>query len=261
MSDSLSSQLMAALRIDADDRLRPKERHGTLDRLEEACNAIAAGGALAVVRDGYPDAAFNFRRTPVLVKPPRIEEYILARRGIDVQARRVPSPWVGPIATSIRKDAKLLEYVRTREHEQLALSPTTVSKSVERALDQIEDLGLRAELRFRLARARQSESDLRRLKDGMRAMRPTVDIDALIEGRKSDAGASASLAALVVVQDKQIAADLVTAVMKLTDARALAKCGLEFSDSFGNVIERKSRFELLTSNEVRALKKAAGVEV
>lgn len=259
MSETTSEQIMARLRADADERARPKERHGTLDRLKEACDEIASGRALKVVQDGFPEAAFNFRMSPVLVKPPRIEEFVLARRGIDARARR-KSEWVGPMSTTIRKDTSLLEYVRMREQEQLAVSPMKVTKAVERCLDDIEDLGLRAEIRFRLARAAQVEQDLRRLKEGMRRMRPTIDVDALVEGRKQEIANDLPAAQSVAeAKPSQSVAQLVSAVSRLTDPRSLSKCGLVYNVEFGNVTERSSRFELLTADEVRALRWAAGL--
>ncbi len=163
-------------------------------------------------------------------------------------------------STTIRKDTSLLEYVRMREQEQLAVSPMKVTKAVERCLDDIEDLGLRAEIRFRLARAAQVEQDLRRLKEGMRRMRPTIDVDALVEGRKQEIANDLPAAQSVAeAKPSQSVAQLVSAVSRLTDPRSLSKCGLVYNVEFGNVTERSSRFELLTADEVRALRWAAGL--
>lgn len=259
MNETVSEQIMTRLRADADGRARPKERHGTLDRLKEACDEIASGRALKVIQDGLPEAAFNFRRSPILIKPPRIEEYVLARRGIDARARR-KSDWVGPMSTTLRKDTSLLEYVRMREQEQLAVSSTKVTKAVDRCLNEIEDLGLRAEVRFRLARATQVEQDLRRLKEGMRRMRPTIDIDALVEGHRQEiANYRPTDQSAVEVKPSLAIEHLVAAVSRLTDPRSLSKCGLEYSIEFGNVTERRSKFELLSADEVRALRSAAGL--
>lgn len=263
MSESLAARIMARLRDTADRQARPKERNGTLDRLVEACNDIADGKARAIIKEGLPEAEVNYRRPLVLIKPPRVEEYVLARRALDVRARRIPSPWTGPTATTIRKDAGLLEYVRVREQEQAAVVPGKVKQSVDQTLDRIEDMALRTELRFLLSHARQAEHDLRRLKEGMRKLRPTIDVESLISGRgtgKMPELEQSGIGALPVHHKSggDNLAHAFTAVLKLTNQRLLSKCGLEFSEEFGNVVERKTRFELITADELAALRAITG---
>src|SRR6185437_667458 len=261
MSELLSTLIMTRLREAADKLVRPKERNGTLDRLTEACNDIANGKARAIIKEGLPDAEVSYRRSPVLIKPPRVEEYVSARRALDVKARRMPSNWTGPTATTIGKDTTLLEYVRVREQEQAALAPGKVSQSVDQTLDSVEDMALRTELRFVLAHARQAEQDLRRLKEGMRRMRPTIDIDSLIAGRGAvempkslEVAAVSGVRALPHEGSEEDFKQALIVVLKLTDPKFLSKFGLEFNAEFGNVVERKTRFELITTNELVALR-------
>lgn len=264
MSELLSAQIMTRLRDEASKQARPKERNGTLDRLVEACNHIASGEARAVIKEGLPDFEAYYRRTPTLIKPPRVEEYVLARRMLDVKARHMPSSWTGPIAATIRKDPGLLEYVRVREQEQAAVAPGKVVPSVDQTLDRIDDMALRSELRFVLARARQAEHDLIRLKLGMRKLRPTIDVESLITGRGTGEmpnACSASEIPALPVPHRRSDTDLmhgIATVFKLMNSEFLAKFGLEFNAEFGNVVERRTRFELITAEELAALRAITG---
>jgi hypothetical protein len=265
MSELLSSMMLKGLRESANKLARPAERHATLDRLVEACDAIAGGEAHATLMKANSDAEIHFRRRPTLVKPPRVEEYVYARRVIDVTAKR-PSAWTGPIATTIRKDAGLLEYVRAREQEQIATVPGKVTPSVDQTLDMVEDMALRAQLRFILAKARRAEQDLRRLKEGMRKLRPTIDLEQLMAGHISTdrQGLPAQPLIPAVLGDspdrEAILLQALTAVMKLSTPGLLSKCGLELSVEFGNVVERKTRFELITADELSALRSVTGAK-
>lgn len=256
MSELLSSQIIAKLRSAADTQARPKERHGTLNRLEEACGDIASGRARVIIKSGLPDAEMHYRRSPTLIKPPRIEEYVLARRAMDVKAKRIPSIWTGPTAATIRKDVSLLEYVRVREQEQAAVRPGKIANSAERLLEQVEDLGARTELRFLLARARRCEQDIQRLKEGLRSMRPSLDIDALMAGRIE--GLQAPSIQAFAREDVNVSL-AVNAILRLTDTTFLSKCGLELDAEFGNVVERRTRVELISSDELSALRALTGL--
>jgi hypothetical protein len=166
------------------------------------------------------------------------------------------------MATTIRKDAGLLEYVRAREQEQGASAPAKVTPSVDQILDRVEDMALRAQLRFIMAKARQAEHDLRRLKEGMRKLRPTIDIDSLIAGNPIEGSLSTPqpLALSGPAERNDTALRALTAVMKLSATSVLSKCGLEYNEEFGNVVERKTRFELFTSEELAALRSITGAE-
>lgn len=265
MSDALSTQIFARLRSEADQSSRPKERHGTLDRLFEACNDISSGKARAIVKEGFSDAEVNFRRSPTLIKSARIEEYVFARRAIDAKAKRVPSQWTGPVSTTIRKDTDLREYVQVRQQEQTAAVVGKVSESSDKLLDKIGDLALASEIRFVLSKARQTENDFKRLKAGMRMLRPTFDIDGLINGLTRPENFTeqvpAELPALPAPQpfDAKTLKVFTTAVLKLTDGKFLSKFGLELNLDYGNLVERKTRFELFSSEELAALKALAGL--
>lgn len=258
MSELMSDQILARLRQDADLGARPKERNATLDRLVLACNDIAGGRARSIIKEGFPDAEAFFRRSPVYIKPPRIEEYVLARRALDVRARRTPSLWTGPMSTTIRKDTGLLDYVRTREQEQAAVTPNKVVQSIDHMLDKVDDLALRTELRIVLARAQRDQHDLRRLKDGMRRLRPTIDVDGLIRGPTNGPfPAAASQAPTLPAPDQASDRMLLTAmafIQKITDSKFLAKFGLEYSPDVGNIVERKTRAEFISSQELTSIR-------
>lgn len=263
MSDLVSHQLLEKLREAANGQLRPGERNGTLDRLVEACDAIASGQAHVVVKEGLPHAEFNFKRKPTLIKPPRIEEYVLARRALDLGKKRIPSTWTGPMAVTIRKDPALLEYVRTREQEQVAGAGGRVAPSADRVIDRIEDLALRSELRLLLARGRHAEQDLLRLKSAMRRLRPTFDVERLVLGAENNASgvpatSSHTLPAPAGATDAKLRLAAI-AIMRLSDQRFLAQFGLELSAEFGNVIERRTRAELISAEELAAFQTLTGV--
>lgn len=256
MSEKLSSQILARLRVDADNSSRPKERNGTLDRLESACNAISNGTARSVVKNGLPEAEIHFRRSPVKLIPPRIEDYVLAQRALEARSGR-PITWTGPTATTIRKDKGLLEYVRTRDQEHFAASGLKVTKNADRLLDDIVDIELRSALRFALAKGRQSEFDLNRLKQGMRKLRPTIDIDALIAGRLDASNSNAATPALSansplsgINGQEALRACLLSVAKKLIDPNLLSQFGLELVADHGNVIDRRTRRELFNPEEV-----------
>lgn len=264
MSDSLSSEILERLRNEADASVRPKQRNATLDRLVEACNDITSGKALAIIKKGLPEAEVNFRRHPIKLIPIRIQEYVEARLAIDASAKVTKSTWTGPRDLTIRKDPSLYEYVQVRAQEQLAANPGKLVEKIDKTLDQVEDLALRSELRFILSRARQDSHDLRRLKAGMRKMRPTIDVDAIIKGINTvDTSPSASVngafPALPSQVDEQNSAHAVTAIMKFQNSKILSKCGLEYSLEFDNVVEFKTRFELITNEELVALRKLVGI--
>lgn len=255
-SESLSTRMLASLRKEADESSRPKERNGTLSRLEEACNAIASGSARAIVGQGLPSAEVNFRRSPVRIVPPRIEEFVLAKRALDGRAGRIPSSWTGPTATTLRKDRKLLDYVRARDQELAAASGRFVPKTADKLLDDVQDLALRSELRLLLARGRQAETDLIRLRQGMRMLRPTVNIDLLIAGNpgqgEPESGGNA-LAIRETLDTHDVGRRLLSIASKLTNSSALSRFGLEVHPEFENIVERKTKAELLDSDETRIL--------
>jgi hypothetical protein len=258
MSDQFSDRILVALREDAGKRSRPAERNATIDRLVEACEDIANGRARSVIKEGLPHAEVSFLRACVPIKPPRIHEYVRARFQLDLQARRQHSQWTGPTATTLRKDAKLLEYVRAREQEQLALVPGKVKRSADQVIDEISDLGLRTELRLLFARALQSEQDLNRLKEGMRRMRPTLDIDLLIAGKITPRDFAQQVTALPSDRSKGPRKDdlahAIAALAKLRNSSVLSRCGLELNKDHGNLVEKTTRFELLTRQELEGLR-------
>lgn len=258
MSDQVSDRLLQALRDDAGTRSRPGERNATIDRLVEACDAIVSGKARSLIKAGLPKAEMHYMRTVVAIKPPRVHEYVRARYQLDIQARRIPSSWTGPTATTLRKDSKLLEYVRVREQEQVALAPGNTPRSAAQAIDQIGDLGLRTEIRLLFARAMQAEQDLLRLKEGMRRMRPTVDLDSLMSGAVPSFDPAISLISLPAegskVLRKEDISNALAALAKLTTSSVLTRCGLELNDEHGNLIERTTRFELLSRDELNGLR-------
>lgn len=250
-----AEQILSQLRDDAQVCGRPSERLATLQRLEESCDAIASGQAESVIRAGLPEALHNFRRKPVLIRPPRIEEFVLAKRTLDLKAKRLPSPWSGPMATSLRKDVALLEYVRARAAEQLAAGGSQAAPSVEKLLDGVTDVAIRSELRFVLAQGRQARQDLLRLKEAMRKLRPTLpSVDASSVGSDCPGmDISSVLPPAADIARDATQANALIAFKKLINPSHLARCGLEYVPSSGCVVERKTRIEFLSRDEVNAL--------
>src|SRR5690349_18411402 len=118
MSETISSKVMKGLRQAAEQSARGKERLSTLDRLKEACDAIAGGDAAAIVGRYLPEAKHHYLHHCTLIRPDRVEEYVKAKRIQDAQTKRLPSPWTGPTAVTLRKNKGLLEYVKVRATEQ-----------------------------------------------------------------------------------------------------------------------------------------------
>ncbi|QEE24398.1 hypothetical protein CS053_07675 [Rhodanobacter glycinis] len=87
MSELISEQILARLKKEAGETGRPEQRLATLERLVEACNAVADGSALSLMQKGNPAAEAHFRRRWVSIVPPRIEDYVIARRALDLLAR------------------------------------------------------------------------------------------------------------------------------------------------------------------------------
>lgn len=254
MSEMLSKQLMTSLREHAASCGRPNERNGTLDRLEEACDAIASGKAAGLIDRVLPDLAFRYRRPLVIIRPARIEEYVQARRLADGTAKRLPSRWTGPTAITIRKDARLLEYVKTRAAEQEGGVAAKVPDSAESMLSSVPDLSLRAELRLRLAKGHQAQQDLLRLREAMRLLRVPSELYGASEtpALGSDIAVPADT---FLAEAVSIAAQVLG---KLTTTQHLVRCGLEYVAEVGNVVERRTRYELLTADDIQALRRIAG---
>lgn len=258
-----SSLILARLRAEADKLERSDIRHATLNRLVEACDAIASGAARKVIRQGNPQAEIHFQRTPVSIKPPRIEEYVVARRLIDQRNDILQSDWTGPIASSIRKESRgLLAYVRAREAEQQITPIPKARAPVEEALEAIEDRILKMRLRRELAQARQATNELAVLKRAMLTLRPTFDIDSVIRSAgstlPSDAAnpVAASLpetnkkAVELVVQPPGLEA-LRSLFRLLSDDSQLSEFGLTFDGR--RVKHRDTRTTLVSAEALAAL--------
>lgn len=250
VTELLSEMVLARLRDEAAKCGRPKERLATLDRLTEACDAIASGAARKLVQRYRPDAAFHFARATTPIIPPRVDDYVRAKQAED-GARRQATSWTGPTATTLRKDKGLLEYVRARAAEQGAAVAPRTPDSLEALLAGVTDLALRAELRIRLARGHRAEQDALRLKQAMRLLRAPMDIEPPGAGtralpRPTDEEVSA-------VPRADVVATAILILGKLTTKQHLARCGLEYLPDVGNLVERRTRYELLTREDLRAL--------
>jgi len=255
-NQSASELIMVRLRGEADHMERPEIRHATLGRLVEACDAIASGEARKVIKQGNPKAEVYFQRPPVSIKPPRVEEYVAARRAIDQRNGVSPSSWTGPVAASLRKEMDgMLAYVRAREEEQGKTRIPKTATPVEEALESLPDHILKARLRRELAEGRQAVNQLAVLKRAICTLRPTFDIDAFIRGDLTESAAPSVQAlpapARLVNSGEQEALSALLA--RLTDDGGLSEFGLTFDGR--RVKHRNTRDTLVSPEALSALSK------
>lgn len=255
---SASELIIFRLREEADRMERPEIRHATLDRLVEACDAIASGEARKVIKQGYPKAEVNFQRPPVAIKPPRVEEYVVARRAIDQRKGVSPSSWTGPVAASLRKEMDgMLAYVRAREEEQGTTRIPKTATPVEEALESLSDHVLKTRLRRELAEGRQAVHQLAVLKRAISTLRPTFDIDDFVRGDLAESAAPSvqALPAPPRLMNNREQEALSVLLARLTNDVELSEFGLTFDGR--RVKHRDTRGTLVSPEMLSALSKAA----
>lgn len=259
-----SDKIMERLRIEAQERGRPAQRLATLDRLEEACNDIASGKASEFIRSaGQADPSLkeaydnHYKRGVVAIKPPRIEEYVKARRIFD-QRKGVKSAWTGPTSVTLRSEPDgMLAYVRKRETEQENLARKGKrSPALDDDIDQIADMSTRQRVRFALDDGREAKRQLNLLKQGLVKI-PGIDVHAILEqhfdpAARSTSTTSALLSSGLTAADTQILRNLVA---RLTDVTTLASHELEYD---GQRIKNKATNQaLIEKPELAVLKRLA----
>lgn len=260
-----ATQILERLRIEAQALGRPEQRLATLDRLEEACNDIASGKAAEYVQAAArAEPSFKgtydtyFKRPPIAIRPPRIEEYVKARRTLD-QRKGIKSIWTGPTGVTIRGEAEgMLAYVRRREAEQDNPGKKVKrSPALEDYIDQIPDLSGRQAVRFALDDGREAKRQLHLLKQGLLKI-PGIDVHAILGQRSGSSALPApveSASPTLGLSEAETEA-LQKLVERLTDSTALAGHDLEYD---GNRIKNKAtKAALVEKPELAVLKRLAG---
>lgn len=255
MSEPLSSVILARLRADAKSLGRPDVRNRTLDRLEAACDAISDGTARAVVKRGNPSAYGNWRTPHLAIIPPRIEEYVLARRAIDLKEGVYSSEWTGPVASSLRKEGDgMLAYIRAREHERRTPTEKKEASRTQQEwwhlVDSIEDDTLKARLMRELSEGREAKNQVTALKAAVRLCSVTFDIEAYLRG-----GNPANAVALPALPPPEAIFpmdEIVRLVERLTSLQELACFDLECDGK--RVKQRRTKATLIEAPELAALR-------
>ena len=268
---------MEKLRASAEQSQRKRERLATLDRMKQACDAIADGKATSLIEKYLPEAKQHYRRRYTLIRPDRIEEYVRARRTEDGEARRLPSAWTGPTAVTLRKDKSLLQYVKTRADEQEAgrEGGKSNSASLEAALATVPDAHDRAYLRLAAGRAEELRTRATNLEKVLREIEPLRATLLLVPDREktthpvatdetlalpASAGAKTESKkgdGRLAQRDIGIVAVVLAKLMDECEGFPMVRFGLEYERSSDRVILRNLRHELVSPDEMAALRRIA----
>lgn len=257
----LSTKILERLRREAAETGRPDQRNATLDRLVEACDAIADGTAGSVVAKGNAAAKGSFRGESVPINPPRIENYVIARHAIDVQNGEERSPWTGPVASSLRKEMNgMLAYVRARELERRSRSSGAEKPASEgwwRLVDGIADEAVRLKLIRELSEGAEARKSVTALKAAVRLCSASFDIDAYLRGETQPASQSLPSPSGQLSLDAAQRRSLRQLAKRLTDKGELAGFDLEFDGK--RVRQRSTKSPLIRAEEVEVLRLIAAV--
>lgn len=262
MSELLSEQVLRRLRYEAAETGRPDQRLATLERLVQACDAVADGSALPVVQRGNPAAEMHFRRRWVSIVPPRIEEYVIAKRAIDRKEGR-RSPWTGPVASSLRKEGDgMLAYVRARELERKGTLESGVSERPHpwwHLLEGITDEKVRLLLMRALAEGCEAKKQVAALKRAVLLCSSAFDVDAYLRGeeqpsdKRPDAASSQIATSGSRIVPKAAAEPLSALLGRLRNNKLLAGFELEYDGA--RVRQRVTKETLVSSIELAAVDK------
>jgi hypothetical protein len=215
-----SKSIMERLRREADGQPRPGKRHATLDRLEEACEAILSGEA-AKTADLAGADALPFRVRPPTLNSETIDRYVKIRRRLDGDKQ-----WPGPTGPFIRSDAGLKAYIAVREAEarggRRRTRPPPSRRAVDEILSRIPDPMDRLtvfEDRSRL------QHEVERLRIAVNAIKQIsgFDVDQLISAKAGGRIHVAEVATPLQERQRRIIGDLIE---RLTNPSELAPFGL-----------------------------------
>jgi len=260
-----SSDIMVRLKAEAGEFKRPEQRLATLRRLEEACDDLASGKGTEIIRSAakyHPELQAIFdahhRGGTIAIKPPRIAEYVRARRILD-QRNGVKSAWTGPTDVTIRGDREgLLAYVRRREIEQEnVVKRRKRPAGLEDDVDQIPDMNARQRIRFELDDGREAKRQLRLIKSGLLKI-PAIDLASVLENSETVAVPS-DRKKLAIPSSEPVGPDwhllLENLVTRLADKALLASFDLE--NDGNRIINRSTREALIRKPELALLKRLA----
>lgn len=259
-----ADEVLTRLRAEARNLGRPEKRLATLDRLQKACDDLASGKAADYVRDAAESDPImarvfkaHFKWGAVAIKPPRIEEYVKARRLLDQQNGEMSS-WTGPMAATIRGEPDgLLAYVRRREIECECGNVRHGKSVIDGFVDSIPDLDVRQAIRIELEVGQEAIRQLRMIKQGLQQI-PQIDVYAILGEKKGPAALpSGTGAESTSVPCKNRDVELIRELLaRLADNNFLAGFDLQAD---GKRVKNKATKEALISNtEMAALKRVVG---
>ena len=255
---SLTESILDRLRHEATNYKRPQQRLATLSRLVEACDAICDGSAREVVKKGFPSAELNFLGRRVAISPPRIEEYVTARRMVD-QKKGAKSVWTGPKASTLRKEGDgMLAYVRAREHERGDKQGRhNIAKTQHKwwnLIDQVGDEEIRGRLMRELAEGSEAKRVNAALKRAVYLCSPSFDIDSYLKSNDQAPGIEDSLenrSASNKLLNDALTEMLRTLLKRFQDNDSLAAFDLEFDGK--RVRQRTTKQTLISAVELKVL--------
>lgn len=272
MSEDLSTVILARLRSEAQALGRPEIRLASLDRLEEACNAIANGTAKALIKRWNPKAYPNWTLARVPIIPPRIEEYVLAEQAKERSSGVDRPRWTGPVASSLRKESGgMLAYVRARndEHEPADIKSGRARRAHHdwwQLLDGIDDDLQRSELLRELTRGREAMAQNVMLRKATRLLSESFDLEAYLRGepaiteqhQKALAPPAGAIREDLPILSPEDATAIAGLVGRLSDPQSLG--GFELETDGRRVFQRKTRAKLVEAPEMAVLRRLARAE-
>lgn len=238
-SDKLSARLEQEMIDDAETRTRPHDRRASIERLIEACNAIAdqSGNALIAAYVSKPPPRHGYN-----ISPTTVDWYVKARG------------WPGPVRGTVQSDPFFKRYVDARESERPQPKGRRKTSNKSRDFDRIltglpllEDKMLVFE---ELDRGWRAERDLQILKQGLRGVMP-IDIDELVTGT-SRSRADVPTSHLVDADRKT----LLELIKRITDPQKMRRMGLTVD---GDRLRQTSGTEetLIRPQEMQLLRRLA----
>lgn len=244
--------LMDKLKTEAMRAADPR-RLATLARLTEACDELLSGEAYKRAKAAKRNPDFfnpNFLR----LNSNTVHQFVRLRAHLDGSG----TSWTGPVATTIRAEKSLMDYLRLREHEakrprsQKSRGPR--SGKLEEIVNGLQSITDQAILRQALADGRTWKRQLDILLATLRRI-PSIDTQALREGNvmSSVRSETSSPNALSVEEIRALRKML----LRWRDNDQLAEFGLEFRN--GRIkMEHAPGLDLIFPEEMVLLARLAG---
>lgn len=234
-----SKQIMDRLLLEAENFARPDVRIQTLQRLEEACDAIEDGRAAVDIGTRRSGSA---RKRQLKINPSTIESYAKAKE------------WTGPTRSFLAAEKNgLTGYWKAREFERTAGNVNTPKfpSQVEAYISEIESDELRQFFRQQIEQKRKFERELKLLKSGLKQF-GGFDVDAFLNSKKALAIGGTKISTDMTRVELQTTVK--SLVKRLIDTERLRHLGLKLD---GNDVLSLTNAIVVKSDELRAIIKLA----